>query len=263
LLDHPAFSPEVLAQVRCIGYGASAIPADLLRRVLQQTSAGLSQGYGMTELSGSVAFLDEAAHRGALSGAQHLLASVGQPVPGVEIKLIDPLGETVESGYVGEILVKGPQVMSGYWRAPQVTAVTVIDGWLHTGDMGRFDDQGNLYIVDRKKDMIISGGENIASREVEDILGQHDAVKQVAIVGLPDKRWGEVVCAVVVLAADHIADDAALQQYCRQYLAGYKVPRCFVYRDVLPVNAAGKMDKAVLRNAIVQAPGYTEAGYLK
>lgn len=241
LLDHPNFRPADLANVRSIGYGASAIGGALLSRVLTETSVGLSQGYGMTELSGSIAFLGEDEHRDAAQCHVQRLKSVGKPVPGVDIKLID-----------GEIAVRSEQIMSRYWCDPEATANTLQDGWLLTGDMGHFDTDGYLYIVDRKKDMIISGGENIASREPEDILLLHPAIKQAAVVGIPHPKWGEAACAVVVLHESYRPTEEDLQTHCRQHLAGYKVPKAVLFVPSIHHNANGKIDKLALRKLAAQ-----------
>ena len=145
-----------------------------------------------------------------------------------------------------------PQCMEGYWNDDTATALAMANGWLHTGDIGRFDDAGYLYIVDRKKDMIISGGENIASREIEEVLRRHAAVRDCAVIGVPDAKWGESPCAVLHLKED-IAD-RDLSAYCRNFLAGYKVPRRWIRIDDLPLNAAGKIDKPLLRRRFA-APG--------
>lgn len=245
LLDHSSFSPADLASVRTIGYGASAMPETLLRRLLAETNVGLCQSYGMTELSGSAAFLTVEEHRLAAEGRAELLQSVGKPLATVELKVVDETGDECSSGIAGEILVRAPQCMQGYWQQPEVTAATLVDGWLHTGDIGRFDTEGYLYIVDRKKDMIISGGENVASREVEEVLRRHPAVRDCAVIGLPDPRWGEQVCAVMVLAMD--ASDAELTAHCRSLLAGYKTPKAWLRVEALPLNGAGKVDKPTLR----------------
>ncbi len=245
LFDHPDFRPEDLAAVRTIGYGASAMPQSLLRRLLSETGIGLCQSYGMTELSGSAAFLTAEDHRRAVEARPELLHSVGRPLPTVEIRLVDEAGRECPVGANGEVLVMGEQCMSGYWQQPAATAEALEGGWLHTGDIGRFDAEGYLYIVDRKKDMIVSGGENVASREVEEILRVHPAVKDCAVIGLPDTKWGETVCAVVQLSGQ--ASDRELVDHCRSNLAGYKTPRRFIRVDALPLNAAGKVDKPLLR----------------
>ena len=252
LLDHPQFSPADLSTVRTIGYGASAMPETLLRRLLTETDVGLCQSYGMTELSGSVAFLTVADHQRAAQERPALLQSVGKPLPTVDIKLESDTEQACAPGERGEILVKASQCMREYWRQPAETAETLRDGWLHTGDIGRFDPEGYLYIVDRKKDMIISGGENIASREVEEVLRRHPAVRDCAVIGLPHPRWGETPCAVLQLAAD--TSDAALDVHCRQWLAAYKTPKRWIRVAALPLNAAGKVDKPALRRAYGETP---------
>lgn len=245
LLDHPDFSPEDLATVRTIGYGASAMPESLLRRLLAQTGVGLCQSYGMTELCGSVAFLTPADHRRAAGEQPGLLRSVGRPLPTAEIRLVDGRGADCAPGEAGEVLVRAAQCMDGYWRRGEESAAALAGGWLHTGDIGRFDEAGYLYLVDRKKDMIISGGENVASREVEEVLRGHPAVRDCAVIGLPDPRWGEAVSAVVQL--DRETPDAELTAHCRASLAGYKTPRRWYRVGALPLNAAGKVDKPLLR----------------
>ena len=247
LLDHPDFSPDDLQSVRTIGYGASAMPQTLLRRLLSETDVGLCQSYGMTELSGSAAFLTVADHQLAAGTRPELLQSVGRPLPTVEIRLVGEDGRNCATGESGEILVKARQCMRGYWNQPEASALAIVDGWLHTGDIGRFDAGGYLYIVDRKKDMIISGGENVASREVEEVMRRHPAVKDCAVIGLPDARWGEAICCVVQLQAG--ATEAELMDHCRRFLANYKTPRRWIRVASLPLNAAGKIDKPALRLA--------------
>jgi acyl-CoA synthetase (AMP-forming)/AMP-acid ligase II len=244
LLDHPDFDTAALHSVRTIGYGASHMPADLTRRLLAVSDVGLCQSYGMTELSGSVAFLTPEDHRRGCASPE-LLRSVGRPLPTAEIRLDTSPGTQDDCG---EILVRSAQCMSGYWSDPTASAAALQGGWLRTGDVGRFDDNGYLYVVDRKKDMIISGGENVASREVEEVLRQHPSVDDCAVIGLPDARWGETVCAVVVLRGE--TPDEALVAHCRQSLAGYKTPKRWERISSLPLNAAGKVDKRALREAL-------------
>lgn len=247
LMDHPQFSPEDLRSVRTIGYGASAMPQTLLRRLLAQTDVGLCQSYGMTELSGSASFLTVEDHKLAADSRPELLQSVGKPLSTVSVKLLAEDGQVCATGESGEILVKGEQCMRGYWNQPDATAAAIVDGWLHTGDVGRFDGEGYLYVVDRLKDIIISGGENIASREVEEVVRRHPAVKDCAVIGLPDPKWGELVCGVLQLAGE--ASDQELSDHCRQLLAAYKTPKRWIRVAALPVNAAGKIDKPALRSA--------------
>jgi acyl-CoA synthetase (AMP-forming)/AMP-acid ligase II len=248
LLDHPDFSPADLRSVRTIGYGASAMPLGLLRRLLAQTDVGLCQSYGMTELSGSAAFLTVADHRLAADSRPELLQSVGKPLSTVRIKLVKPDGLECAAGESGEILVKAEQCMLGYWNQDDASALAIVEGWLHTGDIGRFDPEGYLYIVDRKKDMIVSGGENVASREVEEVIRRHPAVKDCAVIGLPDPKWGEVICGVLQL--ESAVTDEEMADHCRRLLARYKTPKRWERVPALPVNSAGKIDKPALRLAI-------------
>ncbi len=245
LFDHPDFQAEDLSSVRTIGYGASAMPQTLLQRLLSETRVGLCQSYGMTELSGSVAFLTVQDHQQAAHHNPDLLHSVGRPLPAVQLKLVNDKGDACAVGEPGEILVQADQCMVGYWQDDTATAQALVDGWLHTGDIGRFDSAGYLFIVDRKKDMIISGGENIASREIEEVLRRHPAVADCAVIGLPHPKWGESACAVLRLKTD--VSDATLTQHCRSLLAAYKTPKRWIHVDALPVNAAGKIDKPLLR----------------
>ena len=245
LLNHPTFNANDLKGVRTIGYGASAMPTDLLQRLLSETEVGLCQSYGMTELSGSVAFLTEADHQRAALDTPALLQSVGRPLPTAKILLIDNDGEESAEG---EIVVKAQQCMSGYWNDPKASALAIEDGWLRTGDIGRIDDAGYLYIVDRKKDMILSGGENIASREIENVLRRHPAIADCAVIGLPEPKWGECACAVLCLATETSEDE--LIAHCRASLAKFKVPKQWFRTDCLPLNAAGKVDKPLLRQQL-------------
>jgi len=247
--------PAVPASLRAVGYGASPIHADLLRRALVALDCDVSQGYGMTELSGNAVFLGPQAHRRAAAGDARLLGAAGWPAPGVELRIVDGAGRDRPAGVVGEILVRAAQVAAGYWRDPAATAEVFGDGWLRTGDAGRLGPDGLLHVVDRIKDVVVSGGENVASREVEDVLRRHPSVDDVAVVGIPDARWGERVCAVVVAAPGATVDAAGIEALARRHLAGYKVPRRVVVVDELPRNSTGKVLKARLRDAIAGASG--------
>jgi len=252
LLDEPDFTPEDLQGVRTIGYGASAMPLSLLERLQAVSCVGLCQSYGMTELCGSVAFLTVADHQRALGGEAALLRSVGKPLTTATVRIENHKGETAAVGEPGEIVVEAPQCFSHYWNNAQATELAITEGWLHTGDIGYFDAHGYLFIVDRKKDMIITGGENVASREVEEALRTHEAVKECAVIGLPDPRWGERVTAVVVLNAP--TSDHALEAHCRSLLAGYKTPKTWHRVERLPINAGGKIDKPALREQFETEP---------
>ena len=260
LLDHAGDDLGALASLRRIGYGASAMPLDLLRRTLDVLpDVGLAQGYGMTELSGNAVFLGPDEHRRAAEDEPWLLSAAGRPAPLVQIRIADDDGEDVAPGEPGEVLVRGDQVCAGYWDDPGATVESHHGEWFRTGDIGRIDDDGYLYVVDRKKDIIISGGENVSSREVEDIVSEHPEVAAVAVVGLPDETWGERVCAVVVWNGSHVpgaeaasVDDRAraLVDWTDGRMAGFKRPRVVVSVPELPTNASGKVDKRLIRERL-------------
>jgi acyl-CoA synthetase (AMP-forming)/AMP-acid ligase II len=247
LLDDAGLGAADLSSLRSIGYGASAIPPAVLRRGMELLGCDFAQGYGMTELAGNAVFLDAAAHRRGLAGEPHLLAAAGRPGPLIGLRIVGDDGADVAAGEVGEIVVRGPQVTAGYWRDAAATAACLRDGWFHTGDVGRRDAEGFLYVVDRKKDIIVTGGENVSSREVEDVLHLHPAVREAAVVGEPDPRWGENVCAFVALRAGAAATEAELVELVRRHLASYKKPKHVLFVDELPKNASGKVVKAELR----------------
>lgn len=264
LLDHPDRRDDDLDGLRQISYGASSMPRDLLLRVCRELpDCGLAQGYGMTELGGNAVFLTPDDHRRAAGQDTQLLSAAGRPGPLVRLRIVDDDSSDVAPGEVGEILVAGDQVFMGYWNAPAGTDRTLEDGWLHTGDLGLVDDSGYLHVVDRKKDIIITGGENVSSREVEDLLSTHPGVHSVAVIGTPDDKWGELVTAVVVARShtptsdevDHpgsVSTDLSkeLIEWTRGRIAGFKRPRRVSIVDVLPVNASGKVDKVALRSAL-------------
>ncbi len=203
LLDHLDDHPEDrrrLGTLTQVAYGAAPMPPSLLRRAIDVLGVDFAQGYGMTELSGNATFLDPDAHRRALAGAEHLLAAAGRPAPNVEVRVVDDAMAEVATGTTGEIVVRGNQVLTGYWMDEEATERAFTDGWFHTGDIGMFDSEGWLYVVDRKKDIIVTGAENVSSREVEEaILAACPEVRDAAVVGVPDPHWGENVCAVIVV----------------------------------------------------------------
>jgi acyl-CoA synthetase (AMP-forming)/AMP-acid ligase II len=249
LLDHAGdTATTALSGLRQISYGASAMPLELLRRVTTVLpDCGLAQGYGMTELSGNAVFLGADEHRRAARDRPDLLGAAGRPGPLVALRIVGDDDRELPAGEAGEIWVRGDQVCAGYWRDPASTAASRVGPWLRTGDVGRLDEHGLLHVVDRKKDLIITGGENVASREVEDHLGEHPALAQVAVVGVPDPRWGETVCAVVVLRDGVELDPDELLRWSEGRMAGFKRPRRVVVVDSLPLNASGKVDKPALR----------------
>jgi len=198
LLAHLESTGQTMPTLRSIAYGSAAIPADLIDRATRRLDVDFHQGYGMTETGGNVTFLGPGEHRAGAAGDTGILRTAGRPHSEVEIGIIDESGNPVTSGQPGEVVVRGTQVMFGYWRAGPVTADAIADGWLRTGDIGRIDAAGRLIIIDRAKDVIITGGENVSSREVEDALSTHADVDLVAVVAVPDQYWGEAICAVVV-----------------------------------------------------------------
>lgn len=233
-----------LSCLRGIVYGGSPIPERILKNVISTLpDVELTQAYGMTELAPVATILRPQDH-----SKPEVLRSAGTAAPHAEIKIIDPAGVEVPRGRTGEIIVRGPHTMSGYWRRPEETKEALIDGWMHTGDVGYLNDDGFLFIVDRIKDMIVSGGENVYSTEVESVLVDHPAVESAAVVGLPDEQWGERVHAVVVLKPDTRVTDDDLRTFCRTRIAAYKCPKTVEIRQELPVTSTGKINKRELRN---------------
>nr|WP_155906400.1 MULTISPECIES: AMP-binding protein [unclassified Mycolicibacterium] len=237
LLAHLDETGTRLPTLRDIAYGSSAIPADLLRRALDRLDVGFHQGYGMTETGGNVTFLGPDDHRAGAAGDPAVLATAGRPHADVQIRIAPN----------GEILVRGDQVAHRYWPD---TPTTDEDGWLHTGDVGYLDAEGRLVVTDRLKDIIITGGENVSSREVEDVLSSHPDVDHVAVVGVPDPYWGEAICAVVVPTGNTPPDADTLIAYVRERIAAFKRPRHVVFVEALPHTTSGKVAKQVLREQL-------------
>ncbi|WP_432167038.1 acyl-CoA synthetase [Streptomyces sp. bgisy031] len=236
-----------LGSVHGVGYGGSPISATLLERVMKTfPNSGFYQGYGMTETA-MVCVLGPEDHR---AGGDRL-RSAGQVVPHAEAAVVGPDGAELPPGRVGEVVVRGANVMLGYWRRSAESAEALRDGWLHTGDAGRMDENGYVYIVDRIKDMIVTGGENVYSVEVENAVARHPAVAGCAVVGLPDDRWGERVHAVVVLRPSAEATADEIRAHTKNLIAGYKAPRSVEFTEALPVSAAGKVLKSELRDRAV------------
>lgn len=251
LLDHvEEHGAGPLATLRSISYGAAPLAPALLAEASDVLGVAFAQGYGMTELSGNAVFLGPDDHRRGLAGEDRLLRAAGRAGPGVALRIVGDDGVIRGPGEPGEVCVRAEQVCAGYWDDPEATAAALRDGWLHTGDVGTLDADGLLTIVDRAKDIIITGGENVASREVEDAIGHHPAVARVAVIGVPDARWGEAVVAVVVLRAGTEATPAVvegIQAEAARRLARFKQPKRIEVVDDLPVNAGGKVDKLDLR----------------
>lgn len=246
LLNHPRAKDVDFSTLKYITYGASPIPLELMKQAMDVLGCGFVQMYGMTETSGTITTLNPEDHD--VNGNEKM-RSVGTPLPGVEIKIIDPeTGETLPPYTIGEIATRSAKNMKGYWNRPDATAETIdADGWLRTGDAGSLDEDGYLYIQDRLKDMIISGGENVYPAEVENALYANPKVADVAVIGVPDEKWGEAVKACVVVKAGQELTEAELIADARTRIAGYKCPKSIDFIDALPRNPSGKILRKDLR----------------
>ena len=248
MLDVQEKDPHDVSSLHTVCYASAPMSVALSLRARQVFGPIFMQIYGMTEAGLGTTLLKHQHVLDGDKGQSARLASAGQPYLGTDLRILDDDGQACAQGVVGEVCLRSVSVMQGYWRKPEATAQALRDGLLHTGDMGFLDEEGYLFIVDRKKDMIISGGENIYSREVEEALLMHPAVAEAAVIGIPDAKWGESVLAVVVLRPGAAADDAALDRHCRERIAGYKRPRSYQFLDALPrVPSTNKVDKRALR----------------
>ncbi len=247
MLQVPGMAERDYSSVKALSYGASPMPLPVMRGCLKVFPGVMHQVYGMTEQCGVVSSLGPEDH--ADPAREHLLISAGTPIHGVEIEIRDPAtGDPVPTGEPGEIWVRSEQLMGGYWGKPEATeAAITADGWLRSGDGGHVDAEGYVYVTDRIKDMIISGGENIYPAEIERVLAEHPTVGDVAVIGVPDERWGEVPKAVVVAAPDATVDEAELLAYARENLAAFKCPKSVDVVAELPRNPTGKILKKDLR----------------
>jgi len=244
LLAYPDRGRYDTSSVRMVINGAMYMPADMRRAVLEMfPNARMGDTYGMTEASPCTTILRP-------EDVLRKPASVGVPLTICDVKIFDDEGRELPPGQVGEIVNRG-NFMMGYDKNPQATAEAVRNGWYHTGDLGKKDEEGFIYLVDRKKDMIVTGGENVYSREVEEVIASHPAVFETAVIGLPDERWGERVTAVVVPRPGAAVSEEEILAHCRKNLAGYKCPKAVVFREELPKSAAGKILKKDIRAALV------------
>lgn len=245
VLASPRLGAHDLSSLRMVIYGASPISPDLLARARSSLPCAFAQAYGMTETTAPVTFLPPEDH---VDGSAARLRSAGVPMPNVTIRILDAEDRPLPPGEVGEICIRSPQVMMGYWRKPEATAQAIRNGFLHSGDLGTMDENGYVYLVDRAKDMIITGGENVYSVEVERALCSHEAVLEAAVFGIPHAHYGEQVHAVVTLHDGRQTAPEDLIAHCRDLLAGYKCPRSIEVRaEPLPKSAAGKILKRDLR----------------
>lgn len=247
LIDHPELGCRDLSSLKRLFYGASPIDVTLLEQTIARfPGVALTQFYGMTETAGIITALPPLCH-GADGRAKGQQRAAGRPIPCVEVRIMGSGGQEAAPGVVGEIVVRGPGVMQGYWNRSEETQKVLIDGWMHTGDGGYLDSDGLLFIVDRLKDVIVSGGENVYSVEVENAILALDGIEQCAVVGVPDEDWGERVHAAVVLRPGVAIDATRIILHCKGLIAGYKCPRSVEFRTEMPVSGAGKLLKYKLR----------------
>jgi acyl-CoA synthetase (AMP-forming)/AMP-acid ligase II len=246
LVQAPQIRETDLSSLRLIVYGAAPIPAELLKQAMEVFPCGFQQVYGLTETTGAITLLPPEDHDP--NDARKLL-SCGYAQKGTRLRIVGDDGRDLFPGEVGEIVVSSPQVMGSYWKLPEATRRAIQGEWFFTGDAGYLDDKGYLYIHDRVKDMIVSGGENIYPAEVESALFGHPAVADVAVIGVPDERWGEAVKAVVVKKAGAAVTPGELITWARQRIAGYKLPKSVDFIETLPRNPTGKILKRELRKA--------------
>ena len=242
VLDSPVCVNTDFSNLRRILYGASPIPVSTLQQALEVFACDFEQGYGMTETVGPFCMLRPQDHR-----QERKLASCGKAATGTEIRVVDTEGNDCATNEVGEIIVSGKQLMKAYWNRPEATAETIRDGWLHSGDAGYFDADGYLYIHDRLKDMIVSGGENVYPAEVEGVLAACKGVEDVAVIGVPDEHWGESVKALVVRQAGSTVEAGDISEYARKHIAAFKCPKSIDFVDSIPRNPSGKILKKILR----------------
>jgi acyl-CoA synthetase (AMP-forming)/AMP-acid ligase II len=248
LITFPEIDQYDLSSIKCINYGGAPIYEEDLKAAVRKMGQVFVQLFGQAESPMTISYLRKEEH--LLEGTEEQmkrLTSAGIPRTDVEVKIFDFNDQELPPGEMGEIVVRGEVVMKGYWRNPEATAETLQGGWLHTGDLGIMDEKGYVYILDRAKDMIISGGENIYSREIEDVILKHPAVYEVAVIGVPDEKWGESVKAIVSLRSGQKTTEEDIINFCKQHLASYKKPKSVDFIDAIPKNPYGKVLKRELR----------------
>jgi long-chain acyl-CoA synthetase len=248
LTEYPDLTNYELSSLRWVGYGAAPMPAEVLKRAMLNLGNLFLQVYGSTETY-IVTLLTKEDH--IVEGPEdkvRRLGSCGKPLSGCEVRVVNEPGKNIIPGEIGEIIVRGDSVTRGYWKLPEETARTIKRGWFYTGDLATVDEEGYIYIIDRKKELIISGGENISPKEVEEVIYGHPSVFEVAVIGVPDKKWGEATKAVVVLRSGKAATEEEIIAFCRHNLARFKVPKSVVFTDSLPKTASGKISRKELKD---------------
>jgi fatty-acyl-CoA synthase len=239
MAQHPDFADADFSRLIIGGVGGATMPVPLLK-IWEGRGVALQQGYGMTETSPAVLVLDR-------EDAVRKAGSAGKPVLHTEVRIVRPDGTDAAIGELGELWVNGPNITPGYWNRPDANKTSFTDGWLHTGDATRIDEEGFYFIVDRWKDMYISGGENVYPAEVENVLYQHPAIAEVAVIGVPDERWGEIGVAIVAVKPGQFLSKTDIDTHCAANLARFKCPSLIQFVEALPRNATGKVHKPTLR----------------
>ena len=247
VLNAPDLEKHDLSSLRLVFYGGGPMPVSVLERAIDRLGCGFTQGYGLTETLEATFLVSEDHVVNGTDTQTRRLASAGREAVGAQVRIIDEAGNELPAGETGEILINSRSVIAGYWNNPDETADVIKDGWFHTGDLGYLDDERYLFVVDRKKDMVVSGGVNIYSKEIESVLYRHPAVLEAAVIGLPDEEWGEMVTAVISTRTGRDVTGQELIDYCSESLAGYKKPKKVLFLDELPKNPSGKILKRVLR----------------
>ncbi len=248
LLEYPDLKSYNLSSLRWVAYGASPMPVEVLKRAILNLGNIFVQVYGLTEAC-LATLLPKEDH--VIEGPEdkvRRLGSCGKPISGCDVRVVNEPGKDVVPGEVGEIIVRGDSITYGYWKLPEETALTIKQGWLYTGDLATVDGAGYIYIIGRKKELIISGGENISPREIEEVIYGHPSVFEVAVIGVPDEKWGEAVKAVVVLRAGQAATEEEIRAFCRHNLAGFKVPKSVEFTESLPNTVTGKISRKQLKD---------------
>ncbi len=248
IVDHPDIRKYDLKSLTQINYGASPISPQLLKEAIEIFGPIFVQGYGLTEAPVTSTLLAKTDH--VVEGTKEevdRLSSIGRELTNVEVKIVNQMGTECPCGEIGEIILKSDTVMKGYWRLPEETNLVLKDGWVYTGDIGRKDHKGYIYLIDRKNDLIISGGFNVYPKEVESVLDSHPKVKESAVIGVPDRKWGEAIKALVVLKDGCTATEAEVISFCEDRLAGYKKPKAVEFVRNLPRSSFDKIDRKILR----------------